>query len=130
VSTELGQYAAEAEQRWGDTDAYAESRRRTATYDKTDWQQMEAEQAAVEANFVAALSSGVAAGSPAAMDLAEAHRQVITKWFYDCSYDLHRGLAQLYLDDPRFAAHYDDQAAGLAQYVHDAITANADRSSG
>lgn len=28
---------------------------------------------------------------------------------------------------PRFSAHYDDQAPGLAQYVRDAIHANADR---
>ena len=62
------------------------------------------------------------------MALAEAapavHRE---PWFYDCGYDMHRGLAEMYLADERFAKHYDDLAPGLAQYVHDAMVANADR---
>jgi hypothetical protein len=33
----------------------------------------------------------------------------------------------MYVTDPRFAAHYDDVAAGLARYLRDAITASADR---
>jgi MerR family transcriptional regulator, thiopeptide resistance regulator len=33
-----------------------------------------------------------------------------------------------YLADPRFTAHYEQRAPGLAQYVHDAILANAARS--
>ncbi len=40
---------------------------------------------------------------------------------------MHRGLADMYLADPRFTKTYDDRAPGLAQYVHDAIHANADR---
>ena len=33
----------EAEQRWGDTDAWKESQRRTARYSKEDWQRIQAE---------------------------------------------------------------------------------------
>jgi len=40
---------------------------------------------------------------------------------------MHRGLADMYLADPRFTKTYDDREPGLAQYVHDAIHANADR---
>jgi len=121
-------HAAEAQQRWGETQAYAESRRRTSAYSKADWARMKAQTAGIQARYLAAFRAGLAADSGEAMDAAEAHRQSITAWFYDCSYDIHRGLAQLYVTDQRFSAHYDDQAAGLAQYVHDAITANADRS--
>ncbi len=38
---------------------------------------------------------------------------------------MHRGLADMYVADERFAAHYDAVAPGLAQYVHDAVYANA-----
>ncbi len=38
---------------------------------------------------------------------------------------MHRALAELYVSDPRFGAHYDSRAAGLARYVYDAIVANA-----
>ena len=43
---------------------------------------------------------------------------------------MHRGLAEMYVADERFAATFDTVAPGLARYVHDAIIANADRLSG
>ena len=39
----------------------------------------------------------------------------------------HRNLGDMYVADPRFARTYEDQEPGLAQYVRDAIHANADR---
>jgi MerR family transcriptional regulator, thiopeptide resistance regulator len=36
------QWAEETEQRWGDTEAYKESRRRTSTYRKEQWQEIKA----------------------------------------------------------------------------------------
>ena len=36
---------------------------------------------------------------------------------------MHARLAEMYIADPRFAAHYERVALGLAQYVHDAIVA-------
>src|SRR5215475_876430 len=37
------QYADEAEQRWGETDAYRESQRRTRSYSKADWRAIKIE---------------------------------------------------------------------------------------
>lgn len=123
------EYAAEAEQRWGDTDAWAQSRRRTSRYTADDWKTALAEQHAAAERLAAALQEGLPADSEAAMDAAEAHRQQITRWFYDCSYEIHRSLGDMYVQDPRFTATYDDIAPGLAAYVRDAIHANAARSS-
>lgn len=120
-------YAAEAEQRWGDTDAWAQSRRRTKDYTAEQWQQVKDEQDAVNERFVALLGSGEPAGSEEAMDAAEQARRLITRWFYDCSREMHAGIAQLYVTDPRFERTYEDLAPGLAQYVHDAVVANAAR---
>ncbi len=64
------------------------------------------------------------------MDVAEDHRQHISRNFYDCTYEIHRGLADMYLADPRFTATYEKIAPGLAQYIHDAIKANAARNGG
>ncbi len=61
------------------------------------------------------------------MDLAEEHRQHISRWFYDCSLEIHRGLGDMYVADPRFTSTYEAIAPGLAQYVRDAVHANADR---
>jgi DNA-binding transcriptional MerR regulator len=121
------QYADEAEQRWGDTDAYRQSQRRTAQYTKDDWQRIKAEADANVDRFAAALRSGAPANSQEAMDAAEEHRQHITHWFYDCGYEIHRGLGDMYVTDERFTDNYDEKTPGLAQYVRDAIYANADR---
>jgi MerR family transcriptional regulator, thiopeptide resistance regulator len=120
-------HADEAQERWGDTDAYAESRRRAASYTKADWLRMKAEGKAINDRLVAAMSAGLPAASPEAMDAAEEHRQQISRWFYDCSIEMHVGLAGMYVADPRFSATYEKMAPGLAQYLHDAITANAAR---
>jgi MerR family transcriptional regulator, thiopeptide resistance regulator len=125
-----GQYAEEAEQRWGETDAYRQSQQRTRSYTKADWLAIQAEAEAVNRRFAAAMAAGEPATGEVAMDAAEAHRRHIDRWFYDLGYPAHRGLAEMYLADPRFTANYEEVAAGLAQYVHDAIVANADRHTG
>jgi DNA-binding transcriptional MerR regulator len=124
------EYAAEAEQRWGDSDAWKQSRRRTSGYSKEDWTEIKAETESVGRAFVQAKRAGLPATSPAAMDAAEAHRRHIHSRFYDVSYEFHRSLADMYVADPRFTKTYDDQEPGLAQYVRDAIHANADRHAG
>ena len=73
------------------------------------------------------MRDGVPADSAAAMDLAEAHRQHIRRWFYDCPPEVHVALGQMYVEDARFAAHYDDITPGLARYVSTAVQANAAR---
>lgn len=117
----------EAERRWGTSEAFAQSRRRVAAYTKADWLQWRAEASAITADLVAAMKAGLPADGEAVMDLAERHRGHITRWFYDCLPDIHRGLGELYVADPRFTATIDAAAPGLSHYLRAAITANADR---
>ena len=124
------EHAAEAQERWGDTDAYRESARRTARYTKADWLRIKAEGEAATRMVVDAMGAGLPADSTEAMDGAEAHRAQIDAAFYPCSYEMHVGLAGMYLADPRFTATYEAIAPGLAQYLHDAIVANAARHAG
>lgn len=117
---------AEAEQRWGETDAWRQSRERTKNYSKTDWEEVKAESDRVHAAFTDAMDAGEPATAAAAMDAADQHRVSIQR-FYDCSYDMHRNLADLYVSDPRYTATYDEIRPGMAHYVREAIHANADR---
>ncbi|MGI8930341.1 MAG: MerR family transcriptional regulator [Candidatus Limnocylindria bacterium] len=118
-------HAAEVEERWGDTDPYRESKRRVASYTKADWQRIKAEGDAAIEQVVSAMKAGRAVDSPEAMAGAEAHRRQIDEAFYPLSYEMHVGLAEMYLADPRFTATYEKIAPGLAQYLYDAIKANA-----
>ena len=121
------QYEAEAEERWGETDAYKQSQRRTASYTKEDWLRIKAEGEDVERRFVEVMRSGAPADSEQAMDAAEAHRQQISRNFYDCPPAMHAGLGRMYVEDDRFTAHYEQRSTGLAQYVSEAVQANAAR---
>jgi DNA-binding transcriptional MerR regulator len=117
----------EVKERWGDTDAYKESARRTATYTKADWARFKAESEEINAAITALMDEGVEADDPRAMDAVDRARLQIDTWFYPCSHQMHVGLAQMYIADPRFTATYEKIHTGMAQYVHDAILANAKR---
>ena len=122
------QYADEVTSRWGETEAYRQSMQRTRSYTKLDWLAIKDEAADINAGFAAAKAAGEAPGSGAAMEVAERHRQHISRWFYDCPLEAHRGLGEMYVADERFAATYEQVAPGLATYIRDAIAANAARS--
>ena len=121
------EYEKEAEERWGGTDAYKESARRTKRYTKEDWIEIRQETEAVNAGLAALMDEGVPADDPRAMDFAEEHRLQIDRRFYPCSHEMHVGLGEMYVADPRFKANYEKVRPGLAQYMCDAIKANAAR---
>lgn len=127
---ETNPYGEEARQRWGNTDAYKESARRSKRYGKEEWAAIKAEVEEVEAGMARLLANGEAPDGDAAMALAEEARLHIDRWFYPCSHRMHVGLADMYTADPRFTAHYDDRAPGLAAFVAEAIRANAGRHQG
>jgi DNA-binding transcriptional MerR regulator len=119
-------YEDEARERWGDTEAYRESTRRTARYGEAEWAAIRDESNAIVRDLVALLRAGAPADGPEARVLAERHREHISRWFYPCSRVMHRGLGEMYVSDERFAVVYERRAAGLAGYFRDAIAANAD----
>lgn len=120
------EYQAEAEERWGETDAWKQSAARTKRYTKADWAEIKAESDAIMADFAAAKRAGLPADGAEAMAIAERARRQIHTRFYDCSPSFHRNLGEMYVADPRFAATYNAVEPDLAQYVRDAVVANAD----
>jgi DNA-binding transcriptional MerR regulator len=119
-------YEEEARERWGHTEAYRGSARRAAGYGEREWEQIRAEADSVVADFAALMAAGAAAKDAPARAVAERHRRHMTRWFYEVSPLMHRNLAEMYIADERFKASYEKVAPGLAQYVHDAVAANAD----
>ncbi|MEA3502363.1 MAG: TipAS antibiotic-recognition domain-containing protein [Actinomycetota bacterium] len=120
------EFAAEAQERWGSTDAYAESARRTSTYAPRDWRRRRSEADDLDQRFLALIDAGVAADSEEAAALVDAHRAHITKWFYACSPEIHAGLGTMYAADGRFTSNIDKAGEGLAGYLSAAIEARYD----
>ena len=120
------EYEDEAHERWGHTEAYQESARRTQAYGEAEWSEIRRESAEIVGELVAVMRAGEPADGAAARALAERHRGHISRWFYPCSPRMHRALGEMYIADERFTSTYERKAPGLAQYFHDAIVWGAD----
>lgn len=120
-----GEWADEAHERWSDTEAYQESQRRAASYSKDDWQRLKPESDSAMRSWADVMCSGASPTVPAAMAQAEAHRRFISRWFYECSHEAHRALAEMYLADPRFTETLELVEPGFAAFASQSILANA-----
>jgi DNA-binding transcriptional MerR regulator len=116
-------YAEEAERRWGDTEAWKQSRQRVSRMTKQDWIDVKAEGDALLADLAQAKRDGVPPGSSIADDLVARHRASIER-FHEFGGDMHRGLVEMYVADERFTRYYDDVEPGLAQFVRDIVVAS------
>jgi hypothetical protein len=52
--------------------------------------------------------------------------RLICDRYYTCTSEIFRGLGQLYVDDERFKANYENVKPGLAEFFRDAMAIYAD----
>lgn len=70
------------------------------------------------------LAQAFATGDPAsdiAQKAADLHKQWLTFYWSSYSKEAHAGIAQMYVDDDRFRAYYDEKQPGAAEFLRDAI---------
>lgn len=116
-------YTDEAHDRWGDSPQWMEyAEYRTRTDDAQQQADLDAMRA-LELELAQAMRDGVKPGSEAADELALRHRESLT--WYHVTPSMHVCLAKMYVNDPRFRAHYDSIEPGLAAWLHDVIAAQA-----
>ena len=118
---DASQYDDEVKRRWGQTDAYRISAKRTKGYTKADWAAMAAASGDIEARLAAAMDAGRGAADPEVQAQVQRWQDHITKWFYPCADAMLAGLGEMYVDDERFKARYDAIRPGLAVFLRDAI---------
>jgi DNA-binding transcriptional MerR regulator len=78
----------------------------------------------LELEVMDTLQAALTTGDPAsdlAQKTADLHRQWLSYTWDKYSEEAHAGLAQMYVDDPRFTAYYDRIQAGAAEFLRDAI---------
>lgn len=118
-------YAAEAEERWGRTDEWAQAERVKASMSGEDFAQARAEMEDIDARLSQAVRDGIAPESEEAAELVAVHRErAIGRWF-TMSRAKHVLIARGYTDDPRFRTHYEALEPGLAEWLRAAIEADA-----
>lgn len=116
------QYAAEAKSRWGETNAYKESEKRTAKYTKEDWARMSTKSEVIFKGF--AEFRNLDPASEAAQSLVRQWKAFISDSYYDCTDEILSGLGEMYVDDARFTKNIDAYGEGTAMFMRDAIRAN------
>ncbi|NBH05876.1 MerR family transcriptional regulator [Amycolatopsis sp. SID8362] len=117
-------YAEEAARRWAHTPEW----RGAATPSKEDLAAGEAARKEWVARLHAVLDAGGAPDGPEAGELAEAHREMLSRVMGECSYETQRRIGALYVTEPvqlEFLVRADEQRPGVGAFIRDAIEANA-----
>ena len=82
---------------------------------------------ALEAEILSALAAAVRAGEapagPEGRRIAQLHRRWLCCTWAKYTPQAHRGVAELYTADERFAAYYDKEVPGCAAFLRDAVRA-------
>lgn len=115
------QYTDEVKQRWGNTEVYKESARKTAGYSAEKMADVNAGLNAVIAEFSAILKNGDAPDSENAQTLVRKLQDYITDNFYTCTKEILAGLGQMYVTDERFKKNIDRNEEGTAKFISKAI---------
>ncbi len=115
------QYENEANQRFGSTDAYKESQKKTSGYSKDKWNDVLVGMNGVFAEFAECKKCGESADRDAAQQLVKKLQDYITANFYHCTDDILAGLGQMYICDERFKNNIDSHGEGTAEFASEAI---------
>lgn len=119
-------WAEEAHERWGGSEEWAQFEKNAAALSDTGRARMREDGEALYSALAEAKRSGVAPSGDAANRLAEEHRAMIGQLF-SCTHSMQVCLGRLYVRDERFNAHFHDREPGLAEWLSEAIDANARR---
>lgn len=108
----------EVKSRWGNTDAYRQSMEKTKHWKKEDYKKKVEEGKEFLQLLGKSMVHDVKSDEVQSL-IKKQHEQI--NGYYDCSYEMFRNLATMYISDSRFTKTYEDVRPGLAQFVHDAI---------
>lgn len=113
------QYAREVKERWGHSSAYEQSKKKTASYTKENWEMASTQMDNLMKQFAAL--RGECPTSEKVQKLVEEWKQYITDTWYDCTNEILAGLGQMYSADERFTKNIDKFGEGTARLMSEAI---------
>lgn len=112
-------YAAEVRKRWGNTPAYRESQEKSGAYDTEKWHMTAGQSSAILKEF--AKLRHMKPDSQEAQALVKKWQDYITENFYTCTNEILAALGAMYTDDERFTENIDQNGAGTAKFMSEAI---------
>ena len=120
------QYEEEARQRWGNTPQYAESQKKWASYSKKQKQAIKVEGGRLTMHMVGD-DPNTSPDDPGVQAAIGEYHAYINRYFYTCDVEFLRNLADMWVEDPRFAINYERVREGGAEFVRQAVHIFCDR---
>lgn len=112
-------YGDEIRQKYG-KDAVEKSNTKIMNMSQEDYEAITKLENEVKETLAEAFKGGDPA-SELAQKAADLHKQWLTYYWDTYSPEAHAGLAQMYVDDERFRAYYDEKQPGTAAFLRDAV---------
>ena len=123
INNEFEKYNEEAQEKWGNTDAYKEHVRKTKNYSKDDWRNLADAMNDIFSKFAECMQNGETIDSSAVQNLVSMLKNHITKNYYTCTNEILSGLGQTYVCDERFKNNIDKNGVGTSEFIKKAIEA-------
>jgi hypothetical protein len=125
---DASQYEDEVRKRWGDSPKYIQSRKKWESYSEDQKEAIKEEGGRITTRMVGT-DTNTSPDDPEVQEAVSAYYAYINKYFYSCDFDSLRGLANIWVEDPRFAANYEEVREGGAKFVREAVQIYCDRKS-
>lgn len=110
-------YQKEVEERFGNSNEYKESNKRTKNYKQVDWDRIMSEQNDIYHRM--SLESDITSSD--VKKLVDEWQEFISRNFYQCSDEVLLGLADMYVSDHRFKENLNKVKDGFASFISEAI---------
>ena len=120
-NSKFERYKAEAQERWGNTDAYKEHTQKTKDYGKDKWNNLVIDMDIIFNEFALCMKNCNTPYTKETQKLVKKLQNHITENYYTCTNEILFGLGQMYVADERFKNNIDKRAEGTAAYVSEAI---------
>jgi len=113
-------YEAEARDRWGDTPQYTESRRKWSSYSESQKEEIKRLGGDIARRMVTE-DPNAKPDKPEVQAAVEEYYRYLNEYFYRCDREFLRNLADMWVEDPRFAVNYESIREGGAEFVREAV---------
>ena len=119
----------ETRELWGQTPQYTESQRKWSSYTKSQKEEIKVEGEEIAERMVTK-NPDISADDPDVQAAVSEYYDYLNKYFYACDVGFLRGLADMWVQDPRFAINYERIRKGGAAFVREAVHIYCDRQQG
>jgi DNA-binding transcriptional MerR regulator len=113
-------YQAEAQERWGNTAQYQQSQRNWTSYSEEKKAEIKDLGGEITRRMVSE-NPQAKPDDPEVQTAIQDYYQYLNQYFYSCEVEFLRNLADMWVEDPRFAVNYERIREGGAEFVREAV---------